>query len=183
MVHCPINFSDLKVDLLLINIIQLKDRAKEDELELNALRQQVQKLEDLNAKIIRESNDDLDSAQKENVERIAVLCRDAAANKAEIIDLKTAKTKIRTELDEAHNIHQLEVQSLKKLIDTLKTEAKMDRQNVSEDNTEEMEQIIRDLKCTNQELQRQKDERDIALKMAMNKITNLQENEKMKFSF
>ena len=59
----------------------------------------------------------------------------------------------------------------------------MDRQNVSEDNTEEMEQIIRDLKCTNQELQRQKDERDIALKMAMNKITNLQENEKMKFSF
>ena len=183
MVRCPINNSDLKLDFLLINIIQLKDRAKEDELELNALRQQVQKLEDLNAKIIRESNDDLDSAQKENVERIAVLCRDAAANKAEIIDLKTAKTKIRTELDEARNIHQLEVQSLKKLIDTLKTEAKMDRQNVSEDNTEEMEQIIRDLKCTNQELQRQKDERDIALKMAMNKITNLQENEKMKLSF
>lgn len=144
---------------------------------MNALRLQVQKLEDLNNKIIRESNDDLDSAQKENVDRIAVLEREAASNKAEIIDLKTAKTRIRTELDEAHNIHQLEVQSLKKIIDALKTEAKMDRQNVTEDNTEEMEQIIKDLKLTNQELQTKKDERDIALKMAMNKITNLQENE------
>ena len=144
---------------------------------MNALRLQVQKLEDLNNKIIRESNDDLDSAQKENVDRIAALEREAASNKAEIIDLKTAKTRIRTELDEAHNIHQLEVQSLKKIIDALKTEAKMDRQNVTEDNTEEMEQIIKDLKLTNQELQTKKDERDIALKMAMNKITNLQENE------
>ena len=144
---------------------------------MNALRLQVQKLEDLNNKIIRESNDDLDSAQKENVDRIAVLEREAASNKAEIIDLKTAKTRIRTELDEAYNIHQLEVQSLKKIIDALKTEAKMDRQNVTEDNTEEMEQIIKDLKLTNQELQTKKDERDIALKMAMNKITNLQENE------
>ena len=161
-----------------LNIFQLKDRAKEDELELNALRLQVQKLEDLNSKIIRESNDDLDSAQKENVARIAILERDAAMNKTEIIDLKTAKTKLRTELDEAHNIHQLEVQSLKKTIDTLKTEAKIDRQNVPEDNTEEMEQIIKDLKFTNQELERKKDERDIALKMAMNKISNLQENDK-----
>ena len=144
---------------------------------MSALRLQVQKLEDLNSKIIRESNDDLDSAQKENVSRIATLERDAAVNKTEIIDLKTAKTKLRTELDEAHNIHQLEVQSLKKTIDTLKTEAKIDRQNVTEDNTEEMEQIIKDLKFTNQELERKKDERDIALKMAMNKISNLQEND------
>ena len=144
---------------------------------MSALRLQVQKLEDLNSKIIRESNDDLDSAQKENVARITTLERDAAVNKTEIIDLKTAKTKLRTELDEAHNIYQLEVQSLKKTIDTLKTEAKIDRQNVTEDNTEEMEQIIKDLKFTNQELERKKDERDIALKMAMNKISNLQEND------
>ena len=50
--------------------LQLKSRASEDEIKISSLSQQIRKLEDVNSRIIRESGEQIDDNQNDNIKKI-----------------------------------------------------------------------------------------------------------------
>lgn len=140
---------------------ELKSRASEDEIKMSSLSQQIKKLEDVNARIIKESGDQIDTYQNDNKTQIEELNKSLTTAKNEIIELKTERSQLITDKEDAlyelkttNENNLIKVNELKKELVRVKSESeKLKKKDPDEDNV--IAQLMSEnntLSQTNQEL-------------------------------